>query len=250
MTPIAWQGSRLIVTAVALGFTLHSPPRAQDKAAMPAPVPADWPGEWRLVTWPGQTLPVTQYRPDSSGGRPALRLEANGSYGHLLQTLAGNSATPARVRWSWRVDQAGSGINLHSRSGDDSPAKVCLSFDWPDAQVPFVERQLLRIARARSAQPLPGATLCWVWGGPEAPGDVVENPYTRRVRSIVLHSAGQVGAGWFSESRDVAQDLRLAFGDELPASEPLPAAAALFVGADADNTQGHSIAWIAGLRLE
>ena len=252
----------LLVGMAALLCAVPGPLRAEGVAvgsAVPAAlVPSDWPGHathdagsaWRLVTLPAQTKPVTQFRLEGSGGHMALRLDANASYGNLLLPLAASPA-PARLRWSWRVTTASPGIDLRSRSGDDSPAKVCLSFDWPDARVPFFERQVLNIARARSGTPLPAATLCWLWGGPDAAvGDLVENPFTRRVRSITLRTTGQVGTEWFSEVRDVAQDLRRAFGDELAPGEPLPRAIGLLVGADSDNTRSHSVAWISGLRLD
>lgn len=204
--------------------------------------------EWQLTTLPEQRMAVTRYSAEAVDGRRALRLDAQGSYGNLVQRLPEDAATPKRIRWSWRVEQASPAIALRQKAGDDSPARVCLAFAWPEEQVPFVERQLLRIARWRSGQPLPGATLCWVWGGPQdPPGSVIDSPYTRRVRVIVLRSGS---GGWHDEQRDVQADLRQAFGDELPAGTPLPAATALIVAADADNTSSRSTAWIADLRVD
>lgn len=203
--------------------------------------------EWRVTTLPEQRIAVTRYDAEAIDGRRALKLDARGSYGNLVQRLP-EGTKPQRIRWSWRVDQASPAIALRHKAGDDSPARVCLSFVWPEDRVPFVERQLLRMARWRSAQPLPGATLCWVWGGPQdTPGSVLDSPYTRRVRVIVL----RIGVGgWHDEQRDVEADLRRAFGDEWPAGAPLPAASALIVAADADNTASHSTAWVADVRLD
>jgi hypothetical protein len=204
--------------------------------------------EWQVVTLPEQRLPVTRYDAEAIDGRRAVRLDAQSSYVNLVQKLPAGRAAPQRIRWSWRVDQASPAIALRQKSGDDSPARVCLAFDWPEARVPFVERQLLRLARWRSGQPLPGATLCWGWGGAQdAPGSVIESPYTRRVRLIVLRRGT---GGWHDEQRDVDADLRRAFGDEWPADAALPPASALIVAADADNTASRSIAWVADLRLD
>lgn len=200
---------------------------------------------WRVVGLPEQRQPLTRYRADAVNGRRALRLDADASYGNLVRTLA--PPPPRQLRWAWRAEQASAAIALHTKAGDDSPARVCVSFDWPNARVPFIERQLLRWARWRSGQPLPGATLCWAWGGSEPVGSLVENPYTRRVRTIVLRNASHSGAAWFDEQRDVEADLRRAFGDELPAGSPVPAATALIIAADADNTASRSTAWISGL---
>jgi hypothetical protein len=192
-------------------------------------------------------MPVTTYTDVMESGRNALRLEAQGSYGPLVKVLV-PAAPIKQVRWSWRVGQQSNAINLRTKAGDDAAAKVCISFVWPDERVPFVERQLLRIARSRGNQDFPAATLCWVWANAEKPGDMIENPYTRRVRSIVLRGNAQVGGIWLDEQRDVMQDLRQAFGDEWPAGAPDPLVKAIFLAADSDNTASHSTAWITDLR--
>lgn len=204
---------------------------------------------WRLATFPQQTMPVTVYSDAAESGRTALRMEAQSSYSPLLKTLK-PAAAVKQVRWSWRVGQQSSAIDLRSKAGDDTSAKVCMSFVWPDDRVPFFERQFLRLARTRGNPDLPAATLCWVWANTEKPGEMIENPYTRRVRSIVLRNGVQVGSGWLDEQRDIMKDLRLAFSDEWPAGAPEPLATAIFLAADADNTLSHSVAWIAGLHYE
>jgi hypothetical protein len=202
---------------------------------------------WRVVLLPRQAMPATRFTPEPVQGRAALRVEAERSYGNLVHALQPPRAAPAQLAWAWRLQQPGVAPVLAQKSGDDSPAKVCLSFDMPLAQVPFVERQLLRMARAQSGENLPTATLCWVWGGAEAAGSVVENPYTRRVRAIVLRNSTDATGTWLAERVNVAADFARAFGDESPA---LPPVTAVIVAGDADNTGGHSVAHIKGLRLE
>lgn len=199
---------------------------------------------WQLLTLPNQKPPVTTFTPAQVQGRLALRMQAAGSYGNMAYSLAG--AAPVSISWSWRVDRSNTAIDLRSKAGDDSPAKVCLSFDLPLEQVPFIERELLRFARSRSPVPLPAATLCWVWGHAEAVGSVVVNPYTQRVRSIVLRGQTDALGHWNDEMRDVAADFRAAFGDE---SQIVPNVTAVLVGADADNTGAQTLAYVAGLRL-
>lgn len=200
---------------------------------------------WRLLTLPKQKPPVTSYSAELLDGRAALRIDARASYGNLAHALSGSA--PASVRWAWRVDQPNTAMLLNLKAGDDSPAKVCLSFDLPIDDVPFLERALLRLARARSPEPLPAATLCWVWGYAEATGRVIANPYTRRVRYLVLRGQGDAAGRWFEETRDVAADFRAAFGDE---SQAVPPVTAVLISGDADNTGAHSLAHVAGLIFE
>lgn len=200
---------------------------------------------WQVANLPDQKPPPTRYSAETVGDRLALRMEAQASYGNLLHALPGVAA-PARLAWSWRVAEPNPGTALRSKAGDDVAAKVCLSFDAPLSSVPFGERTLLRIARSRTGQDLPAATLCWVWGGPEAVGSVIDNAFSRRVRYVVLRNSADVGERWFDESRDIAADFQRAFGDEIATLPPL---VAVLVGADADNTGGRSVAHITALRF-
>jgi Protein of unknown function (DUF3047) len=216
--------------------------------AVIAPLPQSEPigAPWRVATLKQQKLPLTVYTPQLLDGRAALRVQVQGSYGNLMQELK-PAAAPARLRWAWRVDQPNAQTNLHRRDGDDAAAKVCLSFDMALEHVPFMERELLRLARGRSGQALPAATLCWVWAAAEAKGELINNAYTKRVRYIVLRNQQDAASTWFEEDRDVAADFLRAFGSEVKAVPPL---VAVWVAGDADNTGAASVAYVAQLRAQ
>jgi hypothetical protein len=198
---------------------------------------------WRVVGLPQQKSPPTRYAAVSVDGRAALQIDAESSYGPLVLEMAGQAA-PRTLSWSWRMDLPNPAADLRTKAGDDTAARVCLSFALPLDQVPFLERQLLRVARARSGEALPAATLCWVWGNDEAVPGLIDNPYSRRVRYLVLRGRGDGTGRWVDERRDVAADFRRAFGDE---SADVPPLVAVIVAADADNTAARSRAQVAGL---
>ena len=199
---------------------------------------------WRVVGLPQQSLPLTRYAVDTVSGRPALRVQVAASYGNLVQDLPAVPA-PRTLSWSWRVQQANLASDLRIKAGGDSAVKVCVSFDMSLDRVPFVERQVLRLARASTGEDLPAATLCWVWGGAEAKGALVSDPFSGRVRYIVLRQSQDPLSTWFDETRDVAVDFRRAFGDE---SADLPSVTAVIVSGDGDNTGASSLAHVADLR--
>jgi len=200
---------------------------------------------WRVVGWPDQRMPLTRYAAEVVDGRLVLRMDAPASYGNLVHAVPAQ-APPRTVSWSWRLQQPNPAADLRVKSGDDAAAKVCLGFDMALDRVPFVERTLLRLARSRSADALPAATLCWVWGRAEVPGSVVDNAYSRRVRYIVVRTAADPLGQWLTETRDVAADFRRAFGDESPDT---PALMTVIVAADADNTGARTVAHVADLRF-
>jgi Protein of unknown function (DUF3047) len=200
------------------------------------------PAPWAYAGLPAQKPPPTRYRVRELEGRRVLQVEADRSYGNLVHPLAAEVA--GVLSWRWRVDAPLSGADLRTKGGDDAALKVCALFDLPRDRVPFVERQLLRLAESRFGDALPNATLCYVWEPSWPRGSVVPNAYTRRVRFITLD--GTPGA-WQSERHDLASDFLRAFGDE---SRVVPPLRAILVGADADNTGGRSVGWLDALRLE
>lgn len=201
---------------------------------------------WQVLGLPKQTLPTTAYSVARIDGRQAVRIEAKASYGNLVHDMP-PGATARTLRWSWRVDQPNTKADLRIKAGDDAAAKVCVSFDLPIEQLPFVERQKLNLARAVAGQDFPAATLCYVWDAQLAPGTLLDNVYSRRIRQIVLRNAADGTAMWRDESRDMATDFLRAFGDE---AKQMPTISAVIVAADADNTGTTTLAFVTELRLD
>ena len=79
--------------------------------------------------------------------------------------------------------------------GDDTAVKVCASFDLPIDNIPFTDRQILRIARGKTTEPVPAATVCYVWDAKLAAGTALDNAFTRRIRYIVLIGYDRLDAG-------------------------------------------------------
>jgi hypothetical protein len=201
---------------------------------------------WREVYLPKQTLPKTRFVPARVDGRAAIWVDVAGSYGNLVHELQ-PARSLQRLRWAWRLETPNPRADLTRKDADDGPIRVCVSFAMPIERVPFLERQLLRIARSRTGEELPAATLCYAWDSRLPSGTLLRNIYTPRVRLIVLRGGGDALATWFAEERDLAADFRRAFGDESP---EMPVASALVIAGDGDNTGAGSRAAIADLKID
>ena len=233
---------------VAMALMLGVSHAAADAPPLPPPLvneQAQLDARWRLVTLPAGAKPATRFSGMVLDGRAALRVQTQGSYGNLVHEFP-KPMLQKSLSWAWRVEQGNARADLRQRSGDDAPLRVCLSFDMPLASVPFVERQLLRLASLRAGEKLPPATLCYVWDHQLPHDTLLDNAYTRRVRMITLRNGRDASGQWFTEQRDIAADFRRAFGDE--SAELLPLSAML-VGADSDNTGVDTLAFVAELRL-
>ena len=197
---------------------------------------------WHLSGLPGQqAAPVTRFEFNSLAGEPALQLTTHKSYGVLAHDWSG--PTTAELTWRWRVDQPLEQADLAIKKGDDAAVKVCVMFDQPLADIPVLQRAALALARAATGQAVPNATVCYVWDQRYPAGTSGANPYSARVRYMVLDGARL--NQWTTQRRRVSEDFQRLFGSESAVTPPVTTVA---VGADSDNTQGHSVAYVSQLR--
>lgn len=221
-------------------------PVAWAQATATAPVPLlDATGQissqWTRVSLPsnkGIAAPTIDVASTDTPATQAVRISSASSYGHLLQ----KGPWPAgQLSWQWRIDKGLQQADLQTKAGDDAALKVCVSFDHHDDNVPWGERLLLKFARSQSALDLPSATVCYVWDNRYAIGTTGANPYTKRVRYMVLRSGMTQARSWQTQQRNLAQDFLFLFGDE---TQVVPPVSAIAVGADTDNTQESALGWV------
>ena len=176
-------------------------------------------------------------------GEPALRMKTDRSYGVLTHAWRGK--VPAELAWRWQLAQGLPLADISTKAGDDAALKVCVMFDQPLADIPFLQRTALSLARSATGQDLPSATLCYLWDTRYPAGKSGANPYSARVRYIVLTGSETATGQWVNQRRRLADDFASLFG---AGSAALPPVVAIAVGADSDNTGGASTAYLARLR--
>ena len=199
---------------------------------------------WRLSGLPAKfKVPIANFEVTGTGGEAVLQISTDKSYGVL--THAWQGPAPAQLAWRWRVTQPVANANLSTKAGDDAALKVCVMFDQATADIPLLQRAALALARSATGQDLPPATLCYVWDARTPVGTSGANPYSGRVRYMVLNGPSNPNGQWQTQQRRVADDFQALFGLESATTPPIIAIA---VGADSDNTQGQSTAYLSQLR--
>lgn len=204
------------------------------------------PAGWRVVGFPSTQKPVTRFVLTQRDGKTALQVEADRSYGNLVRELGPWATDRATLAWSWRAERLPTGADLRQRSGDDAGAKVCVFFDVPTSKMPVIERARLQVARLLTGEPVPPQALCYVWdaSAPALPvGTHLPNAFTGLMRWVVLQSGEARRGQWVDERRNVAEDYRRVFGEDMP---PITGVA---IGADTDNTQSQSLFYFADVTL-
>ena len=102
---------------------------------------------------------------------------------------------------------------------------------------------LSELSHTITGEPLPYATLMYVWCNTRAPGSIIVNPRTDRIRKLVVESGGKNLNQWLDYERDIRADFVKAFG------EPPGALLGIGIMTDSDNTRANALAWYGPVRL-
>jgi hypothetical protein len=263
-----WPGVWAWLLTLLLGACASAPPAASDEAGdtaedvsrqKPPPVVLDgtaWlasnqiAGAAPATAWEHQVFMnrrATRYQATEHQGRPALRAQAMGSNSTLnllLQPPPG--ALAKRMRFSLFVPAIDPSFNLSEKGEDDAVARLILSFDGDRHNGTWKARDHIvsELSGLIAGKPLPYASIMYVWDNRHPVGTVIPNPYTARIRQIVVESGTSRLNQWVDFDRDVEADFRLAFGE---APGPM---IGLGLMTDSNNSGAAVTAWYGPMDLE
>jgi hypothetical protein len=206
----------------------------------PVPVEADLRAAgWKEISVPGRR----DNRFSADGGDLVIASERAVSFLYA-PVPAFDQRAPARLAWQWRVDRDFPSSDLAAKGKDDRPLAVHVWFPAPDAR--RSGGFMRRLYAGMIGVPEWGRAITYVWGGRDAVGTVIDNPYMdgREGVLIVLRSTGTPTGVWLPEDVDVVADYRKAF-----AGEP-PPPSFVAVSSDTDDTRQSSLARLRDLRFE
>ncbi len=204
--------------------------RPQDKA------------QWEAVSLPGKLR--TAFQLDKQGHRHALRAHAQSSASLLRQRVNVPATRLERLRFEWQVDKLIPNADMSERDRGDSPVRLILAFEGDRSRFSAQNTLLSELSQAFTGEPLPYATLMYVWSNHHAVDSVIVNPRTDRVRKWVVESGEAPLKQWRTYQRNVRADFEKAFG-EAPG-----ALVSVAIMTDADNTRSSAIAWYGDIQLE
>jgi hypothetical protein len=141
------------------------------------------------------------------------------------------------LRWRWKVARPIAGGDVTRKAGDDYAARIYVTFRHSPERLSVAARAKAAAARLVYGEAPPHAALNYVWDGRAAVGTMVPNPYSDRVRMIVVDTGSANAGRWQFHERDIVADYRAAFGEEPP---PISGIALM---TDADNTGESADAW-------
>lgn len=186
----------------------------------------------------------THYSAAERDGRPALHALSESGNSTLRLPLQSQAITrDARLRFSWWVPSLMPHADIRTADADDAVARVILTFDGDRASWSRRDHMISEMAQLVTGEPLPYATLMYVWDDRYPVGTVVDNPHTRRIRKLVVQQGPESLGRWVEHERDIWADYQMAFG------QPPGALNGLGLMTDSNNTRVTSEAWYGPITL-
>lgn len=215
---------------------------AGHRAAPPDDAPPARPSSgWRQHLLPGKQ--ATAYTPLRVDGREAVFAQSEASLSMYRRDLSVAPSDLGRLRFSWKVPMLIEEADLARRELDDAPVRIVLAFDGDRSAFSPKNAALSELSRLLTGEPLPYATLMYVWCNRREPGTVVINPRSDRIRKLVVEGGPRNLGQWLSYERDIRADFEQAFGE---APQTLIGVALM---SDTDNTRSRSSAWYGDVLL-
>jgi hypothetical protein len=241
--------SCLSLLAACAGMEAGVPAASQDvqwTSASPADSSSSSPAipdtvKWQHCAFPGKKS--TRYRAVRLDGRDAVLGESDSAASMLRQHLRVEPSNLGTLSFSWKVPKMISGADMTQRDGDDSPVRVVLAFEGDRSKFSAKNSMLSELAMALTGEPLPYATLMYVWGNHSSPESVLINTRTDRIRKLVIESGPARLDRWLDYERDIRADYEKAFG-EAPG-----ALVGIAIMTDSDNTRQKTSAWYGPVSL-
>ena len=161
----------------------------------------------------------------------------------LRQATRVESGALGRIRFSWMLPELIRHAGLPRRESEGSPVRIVLAFEGDRSNFSNKNAMLSELAHVLTGEPLPYATLMYVWCNACEPESVILNPHTDRVRKLPLESGPNKLNQWLDYDRPVRADFLKAFGEEPGALTSIA------IMTDTDFTKSTARAWYGPVSL-
>lgn len=196
-----------------------------------------FPKPWKPLTF-RKIDRYTEYKLVEDAGVVVLQASSDAAASGLMHEIAIDPARYPIVEWRWKVANVLDRGDAARKAGDDYPARLYITFAYDAAEVGLLERAKYRAAKLFYGATPPAAAVNYLWASKAAVGAQLANAYTARVQMFVLRNGADGVGEWRSESRNIYDDYRAAFGDSMP-----PMISGVAVMTDTDNTGESARAW-------
>ncbi|GKS57557.1 hypothetical protein YTPLAS18_10840 [Nitrospira sp.] len=194
------------------------------------------PSGWKPLTF--KKVPKqTRYEVVQDGGTPVVKAVADASASGLIKESRIDPKEYPIVQWRWKVVNVLQNGDVTTKSGDDYPARLYITFEYDPDRASLFEAAKFKAAKAIFGSNVPFRALNYIWESKAPKGSIIPNPYTDWTMMVVVESGTGELNRWIVEERNIYEDFKTAFNEE-----PLKISG-VAVMTDTDNTQESATAY-------
>ncbi len=217
---------QVIGLSVAVGFLimLLAVPwalQAQDELVLEvgkfsiAPLGDTLPDGWKPLTF--QKIPKhTLYSVVQDEERNVVKAVSKASSSGMTREIRIDPKAYPIIEWQWKVTNVLEKGDVTSKEGDDYPAWIYITFEYDSGRVGLLEKAKFEAIRFFYGQYPPIGAINYIWESKAPVGTMVPNPFTDRVKMIVVESGAENLNTWVGQQRNIYEDYKQAFGEEPP----------------------------------
>ena len=187
--------------------------------------------------------PLTAYELVKDDGTQVVHAKADSSASGLEQHVSVDLRDYPVAEWRWKVPKLIAGADNTVPSQADAPARVIFIFEGGRDRLPASEVMNYDLAKALTGNPLPYATLMYIWEPDRNEGDIITHYNTTRVKMVVAGNSSRDLSRWHDARVNVLEDYRRAFGEEPPRVKTVG------IMSDSDNTGSNIEAFFGDIRF-
>jgi hypothetical protein len=180
-----------------------------------ATVGRDFPEGWKPLTFK-KIEKHTTYALVKENDTVVIKAVAEASASGLTREIKINSKEYPIVQWRWKVSNILKKGDVRRKEGDDYPARIYITFEYDSNKLGFFEKIKYETVKLLYGQYPPLGAINYIWESKAPMGTIVPNPYTDRVKMIVVESGEAKLNQWVNEERNIYEDYKKAFGEEPP----------------------------------
>ena len=171
------------------------------------------PPDWKPLTFE-KIERHTIYRLVKDNDKVVIKAVAAASASGSTREIKINPKEYPIIQWRWKVSNILKKGDAHRKEGDDYPARIYITFEYDPSKLSFFEKVKYETIKLLYGQYPPLGAINYIWESKAPIGTIVPNPYTDRVKMIVVESGEIKLNQWVNEERNVYEDYKKAFGEE------------------------------------
>ena len=173
------------------------------------------PPDWKPITFE-KISSHTRYSLVHDSGTTVVKAVSQASASGLMRKMKIDPEKYPIIRWRWKAANILKKGDAAKKYGDDYAARIYVTFEHDPEKTDAIEKVMHQLAKLAYGEHAPASAVNYIWANKAPVGTILQNPYTKLNRMIVVQSGKESLNQWITEERNIFDDYVAAFGEKPP----------------------------------